>query len=315
VSLAEAPPTNRENAMKDINELHKQIVGEITEERNKEVAAFLTAKRETNAAAEKKHAQAMEQFKATGVDLKKYEAFHNALDADNANQLKRIKDKYAAEASASKIIVSEQREIALNAATAPEELRIIPPAYAAIFSTKDKEDKLSGGTGTDVPNYSVIDAWDWASGAGNGWFGSGAGSYQVWVEFGFWYFPTVNRFYSIVPHNLFRGFYIVRSDDGFWDSKYARVVIDIWTNVWQYNWKGWTQNTVLDVGSDNIDVNNRFDTERHTYNSVLLGANDWAYVRNYVSLYVYARGGGSYAELNFAVGNANYLSCPHVHIY
>lgn len=302
--------------MQDINELHKQIVGEITEERNKEVAAFLTAKRETNAAAQKKQAQAMEQFKATGVNVAKYEAFHQALAADNATQLKQIKDKYAAEPSASKIISPEQsREIALNAAMAPEGVRILPPSYAAIFSTKDAEDKLSGGTGTDVPNYSVIDAWDWASGAGNGWFGSGAGSYQVWVEFGFWYLPPTDRYYSIVPHNLFRGFYIVRADDGFWDSKEARVVIDIWTNVYQYNWKGWTQNRVLDVDGDNINVNNRFDTERHTYNSALLGHGDWAYVRNYVSLYVYARGGGSYAELNFAVGNANYLSCPHCHIY
>jgi hypothetical protein len=129
-------------------------------------------------------------------------------------------------------------------------------------------------------------------------------------------FPrVVTRKVTIVPHNLFRGYYIVRSDDGFWTSKYARVVVDIWTNVWQYNWKGWTQNRVLDVGADNIDVNNRFDTERHTSNSDLLGHGDWAYVRNYVSLYVYARGDGSYAELNFAVGNANYLSCQHVHIY
>jgi len=302
--------------MKDINELHKQIVGEITEERNKGVAAFLTAKREANTAAHNKHAQAMEHFRAMGVNLSKYEAFHNALAADNANQLKGIKDKYAAEPSALKIIDPElSMERALNAAITPGADRILPPAYAAIFSTKDPADKLSGGTGTDVPNYSFIDAWDWASGAGNGWFGSGAGSYQVWIEFGFWYLPPEYRNYSIIPHNLFRGFYIVRSDDGFWTSKYARVIVDIWTNVWQYNWKGWTQNRVLDVGSDNIDVNNRFDTERHTYNSALLGSGDWAYVRNYVSIYVYARGDGSYAELNFAVGNANYLSCPHAHIY
>jgi hypothetical protein len=139
--------------MKDISELQKQIVGEITEERNKEVAAFLTAKRETNSAAQKKQAQAMENFKAMGVNLSKYEAFHNALAADNANQLKRIKDKYAADASASKIVAPEQSmETALNAAIAPGAVRILPPGYAAIFSTKDPEDKLSGGTGTDVPN-------------------------------------------------------------------------------------------------------------------------------------------------------------------
>src|SRR5262249_55611242 len=111
-----------------------------------------TAKREINSAAQKKQAQAMEHFKAMGVNLSKYEAFHNALVADNANQLKGIKDNYAAEPSASKIIAPAQSmEIALNAAITSG-VRILPPAYAAIFSTKDPEDKLSGGTGTDVPN-------------------------------------------------------------------------------------------------------------------------------------------------------------------
>ncbi len=302
--------------MQNLDQLHKEITEGIAKERKKEMADFIAAKKVVNEVAAKKEARAMDQLKAMGIDTNKFAAFHKTLNDENAKQLKTIKAQYATEEGAAKRIDSEfTRDLVLNAAMLPSGATSVPPAYAAVFSTKDDADKRSGGTGTDVFNPTIIDAWDWASGAGNGWFGSGAGSYQVWAEWGFWYLPPANRNYSIVPHNVFRGFYIVRSDDGFWTSKYSRALVSIWTNVYQYNWKGWSTVNVLDVGSDNIDVNQRFDTDRHTYNSALLGGGDWAYIRNVVGLYVYARGDGSYAELNFANGAANYLACPHVHIY
>ncbi len=302
--------------MQDIKTLHQQIIKEIADERTKEMAEFVAAKRRYNEGAAKRLTQGLEQLKSVGIDPGKFNALHQALDADRANELKAIKAKYAADSNLPKSVAPEDTQhIALDAAIVARPIASLPPAYAAVFSTKDQQDKLAGGTGTDVPNPNIIDAWDWASGAGTGWFGSGAGSYQVWAEWGFWYNPPENKFYSIVPHNVFRGFYIVRSDDGFFTSKYARAVVSIWTNVWQYNWKGWNTVNVLDVGSDNIDTNQRFDNDRHTYNAALLGGGDWAYIRNVVGLYVYARGGGSYAELNFATGAANYLACPHVHIY
>jgi len=302
--------------MSNLNELHEQITRQINVEREKEMADFVAAKRAVNEAATRKADRAMDALKATTGEVERFTAFHERLANDNAQEIERIKKKYADDPMATKRFPSEHfREQGLAAAIAPEGTRLLPPSYAAVFSTKDDQDKQSGGTGTEVYNYTYIDAWCWARGAGNGWFGSGAGSYQVWAEWGYWFYPSVYKYYGIIPHNVFRGFYIVRSDDGFWTSKYSRAVVSIWTNVWQYNWKGWSNINALDVGGDNIDVNDRFDTDRHTYYSALLGAGDWAYIRNVVGLYVYARGDGSYSELNFAVGAANYLSAPHVHIY
>lgn len=302
--------------MNNLEELHQKIVREIDEERKKDIADFLSAKRQANESAARKEAEALKQFKAMKFDIRKFNAFHSILGSDNETALEKIRKKYVTDESEQKKVSPEHfRALALRAALLPNATRDLPPAYAAVYSTKDVQDKLSGGTGTEVFNYNIINAWDWASGAGNGWFGSGAGSYQVWAEWGFWYRPEMNKYYSIIPHNVFRGFYIVRADDGFWTSKYARVVVSIWTNVWQYNWKGWTNVNVLDIGNDNINVNQRFDTDRDTYYSALLGGGDWAYIRNVVGLYVYARGSGSYSELNFAVGAANYLAAPHVHIY
>jgi hypothetical protein len=300
----------------DVEELHKRIVSEINETRNKEMKEFVARKRERSQAAEPRVKRELERQKAAGVDVEKLQASHRELAAETQKELDGIKKQYAAKEEERKIIAPEDfRARAIDSAIAPTEVRTLPPSYAAVFSTKDPDDKLSGGTGTDVFNYNIIDLWDWASGAGNGWFGSGAGEYQAWAEWGYWYWVPTTKFYGITSHNTFRGFYIARSFDDWWISGYSRAVASIWVDVWQYNWKGLSNVNVLDIGADNIDVNQRFDTDRHHYYTALLAGGDWAYVRNVVGLYVYARAGGSYSELNFAVGAANYLSAPHVHIY
>jgi hypothetical protein len=163
-------------------------------------------------------------------------------------------------------------------------------------------------------NPSNFDVQDWASGGGSGLFGTGAGSFTVYLDWWFTFTTDTSRFYS---HNIyvpFNGFYIVRADDGFWDSKEAHVRIDLSAQGYQYNWKPSSSTNVLDIGSQNINVNDRFDGWRTMYYSDLLGGGDTAYLRVTSSFYVYARGGGSYAELNFSSGSANYIGVPWVYV-
>lgn len=82
---------------------------------------------------------------------------------------------------------------------------------------------------------------------------------------------------------------------------------------YQYNYKVTSSTNVLDLHSQNINVNDRFDGWRTMSYSDLLGA-DRAYLRVSASFYVYARGGGSTAQLNFSTGNANYIGVPWVEI-
>jgi hypothetical protein len=299
----------------DIEQLQKRIVTEIDETRKKEMADFIAEKKQIREKADKEAKEELERQRDAGIDVDKLLKSQKDKDEKRKKELDEIKKKYAAKEGEPKIFAPEDfRARAIDAAIAPMEARSLPPAHAAVYSTKDPDDKLSGGTGTDVFNYNIIDAWDWASGSGNGWFGSGAGSYQVWAEWGYWYYVPTTKYYGITTHNQFRGYYIVRSFDDWWISAYSRAVVSIWVDVYQYNWKGWSTINALDVGGDNINVNQRFDTDRHHYYSALLAGGDWAYVRNVVGLYVYARAGGSYSELNFSVGAANYLAAPHVHI-
>ena len=162
-------------------------------------------------------------------------------------------------------------------------------------------------------NPGNIDLDDWASGAGSGIFGTGAASFTVYMDWWFTYVAPTNRNYAHTIYVPFHGFYILYADDGFWTSKEAHARIDLSAQGYQYNWKANDSTNVFDMDSQNINVNNRFDGWRTMYYSDLLGA-DRAYLRVSASFYVYARGGGSYAELNFASGNANYMGIPWVYV-
>ena len=302
--------------MINVEETHQRLVREIDERETQRMKDFVSANRAARAAADAKLPEAVKRYKAAGMDVAKLDAAHQVQADLHAKELDEIKKKYAAKASEPKVIGPEiTRARSLDAALHPPESGALVPAWAAVYSSKDPEDKLAGGTGTDIPNPTVVDAWCWASGAGTGWFGTGAGQYRVTVDWGYWYLVPTTRWYNIATHDTFRGFYIVRAFDDWWISAYSRALITASTNVWQYNWKGSTSATPFDVGGDNINVNLRFDTDRHFYRTALLAGGDWAFIQSRIELYVYARAAGSYSELNFAVGNANYLAAPHVHIY
>jgi len=160
-------------------------------------------------------------------------------------------------------------------------------------------------------NPHTANPWCWAS--GGGWWGSA--DITIYSTFWYYFYPWANRHFTVTPHVKFRGFYILRADDKWWNSKYARVQCDVRVRAYQYNWKSQAVHPVINHGDDNIDLNTRFDDTRHFYYSFLAGAGDLAWIRVMVRLYAYAKGSGSYAELNFASGSANYLQTPHVHIY
>lgn len=162
-------------------------------------------------------------------------------------------------------------------------------------------------------NPGNIDLWVACNGSGSGLFGTGACSGTLVMDWWFTYNAPQNRNYSHTIWVPFHGFYILYSDDGFWDSKEAHARIDLSAVGYQYNYKASGSTNVFDLDSQNINANDRFDGWRTMYYSDLLGA-DRAYLRVSASFYVYARGGGSTAQLNFSDGNANFMGVPWVYI-
>jgi hypothetical protein len=162
-------------------------------------------------------------------------------------------------------------------------------------------------------NPGTFDVDDWASGGGSGLFGTGAGSFTAYLDWWFYFRPDTTHFYG---HNIyvpFYGFYIIYADDGFWDSKEAAARIDLSAQGYQYGYKPRATNSLFNVDSQNINVNDRFDGWRTMYYGDLLAGGDTAYLLVSASFYVYARGGGSHAEWNFSSGAANYIGMPWVY--
>jgi hypothetical protein len=158
----------------------------------------------------------------------------------------------------------------------------------------------------------AVDLWDDAVGSGNGWFGTGAAEITVLADWWFYFYPNVSRWYSYTVSVPYHGFYICYADDGFWDSKEAKLSLDLSATGYQYNYKPSTTVNVLYYAGQNIDISNRYDNVYSMYYSDLLGGPDTAYLRATTSLYLYARGDGSHSELNFSDGPANYLGVPSV---
>ncbi|MFT3935338.1 MAG: hypothetical protein QM726_17060 [Chitinophagaceae bacterium] len=190
------------------------------------------------------------------------------------------------------------------------------PAERAIGFFKPYYGTLHGSDGKvswQGYNPGNIDLSDFANGGGSGLFGTGAGSFTVYMDWWFTFRAPENRNYAHTIYVPMHGFYILKSDDGFWDSKEAHARIDLSAIGYQYNYKANATTNVFDIDSQNINVNDRFDGTRVMYYSDLLGA-DTAYLRVTASFYVYARGGGSTAQLNFASGAANYVGIPSVYV-
>ncbi len=304
--------------MKEMTELFKlqeKITSQITEERNKEMAESIAAKRAEVAAAEKQYQNERKTLESLGLNISNLDALDLDLCAEADKELEEVKSQMEAYSQGPSPVTTE---LDVDGSFLPEGAYMLRPSWTALFSDDDVQDKLTGGS--EIESQAIVSGGgcknyrNWARGGGWGCTG-GVGSNQLWAEWGFWFKPRTSRFYSVRPHFQFRGYYIVRANDKWYNCKKAQVRISAWTNVHQYNWKGWNHVNVLDVRDDNINVNRRFDTDRNTYSSYLLGAGDWAYIRCVIGLYVRAQGSGSYAENNFYTGHANKICVPYVHIF
>lgn len=300
--------------MTNLSDMHAEMIRQISEDRNREMAELMAEKRAAAKVAEEREKSAIKQISAAGIDMAKLGGVDAAMAAEAQKELEEIEAKLNQQSQEAPY----SDEITNGTSILPGDATMLTPAWAGAFSDNAADDPLTDATDVGaqlvLPGGACKNYYNWAKGAGSGNFGTGEGKIQSWIDFGFWFKPSQSRFYSIRPLFRFRGYYIVKANDAWYNSKFARVTVSAWTNVHQYNWKGWNHVDVLNKGDDNININKRFDDDRYTYNTYLLGANDWAYIRCTIGLWAYARGGGSYAKNDFSTGNANYLCVPHVHV-
>lgn len=274
-----------------------EILKGLVLERRKEVAAL-----------QKK--QAAEIHGEAEQTRKRMSALHAVLNKNTADQLERL----------SKFESEEEK----NARTTLQDLRkklVSEPKHAETALVPDMQNaKPEGGPlgliGWKIPYYGVLHGSDGAV----YWQGYNPGNIDLWLQVSgeaggvahgssvymdWWlaYTTETARFYQNYIYVPYHGFVIARADDGLWDSRKVMARIDLSAQGYQGHWKPFASINVYNLDSQNINLNERIDGWRAmAYWDLLSVANTTAYLRVTSTYTVYARGGGAYAELNFAMG-------------
>ena len=283
------------------------VLRELVAARDHEVqarsAARRTAETESNRTAERRTDRAMSTLGDMADAVRRMSEQSNE-DADEARRhITQARAQLLEAPKADTTIKSFDRPANVSASGL---YAVLSPYYVRLYNSDGTNYYSSFSPGN-------VDLWDDAQGSGSGLFGSGSASIDVLADWWYYFTPNTNRWYNYTIVAPMHGFYICYADDGFWDSKEAHVRADISAVGYQYNYKATTSVNLFDYDGQNINLTNRYDTNPVMYYSDLLGA-DTAYLRVTQSLYGYARGGGSHAELNFSDGAANYLAPPAVYV-
>jgi hypothetical protein len=125
----------------------------------------------------------------------------------------------------------------------------------------------------------------------------------------FVFVPAATATYGMTAILAFHGFYVLRSDDSWWNCRHAEVKLTVQMNVNQYvdiGWQGFP--ALIDRNESNDEEVTTYDqTKFFDYTPVVLKAGDPVVVTVNGTVHAFARGSGAFAELNFNDGTANYI--------
>lgn len=124
----------------------------------------------------------------------------------------------------------------------------------------------------------------------------------------FCFVPAATATYEMTAVLAFHGFYVLRSNDSWWNCRHAHARLNVSMNVNQYVDHGWRSfPPLIDRYEQNTEEIVSFDrTEFFDYRAVLR-TGDPVVVTVRGKLDALGVGGHTYAELNFEAGTANYI--------
>jgi hypothetical protein len=188
---------------------------------------------------------------------------------------------------------------------------VLPPFGASLLSAypilTEAQCAVTTGTGWIFPcdpSQIKISAND--TGHGSGWGATGQPPPTQYNTY-FTFIPPAIANYEMTAIYAFHGFYVLKADDGFFTHKKASVKVNVSMTVNQYADIVQQYPSPLDEEGDNLDEVETFDGTYFFDQTVVLKQGDPVIVTVSVSLEATASGSGSYAEINFNDGTANYI--------
>jgi len=305
--------TNTNTLDKYVREIHDARFKEFEQELVHRHALFQRAQKFEQSRDKRRR----EFLKGIGTDLATFDREQDKELKIQEQELKSYLDEFAAKAASRPVLqAADSKDAALRFAAFGEAKQTLVHPYAATLFASDKGQfkDVSGVTGDGAINS----GWIFPDEAGKirvkdtahcpvACFVACAGSA---VEFAvhFAFTPATTATYEMTAVFAFHGFYILRSDDSWYNCRNAKVKLTVSMNAHQYVDIGAkTFPALIDRNEDNVEEVTTYDRTHFFDYTTVLKAGDPAIVTVKGALDASAHGGGAYAELNFQAGTANYI--------
>ena len=144
-------------------------------------------------------------------------------------------------------------------------------------------------------------------GSGSGW-GAVAGPPAPFVDVVFTFTPHQSASFTFTACIAFHGFFVLQADDGIFTSKNAHVTVTVGLDAFQFVDRGFKSfPSVIDRQGDNIKEFDGFDRIVNFGDTQDFRAGEPVVVTARITVEAIARGSGSFAEINFFDGDANFI--------
>jgi len=252
------------------------------------------------------------QLSLAGVEEQQLEELHRRDEEDLDHYLEHIKPELAAREfdSASNVRMMRARE-ALAHDTGSTVIR----PYGAIALAPEAKwiDGIEGKAGNpwivpDNPETVGMSQWSRGGGIGNclgnpDFTEDGMVRYDVFFHF----VPDRTATWELTAIITYSGFWILTAHDGYFSCKYAGVLLRTTLDVYQYFWAGPERLVLVDQDHAHIQDEQFVNVTPFQWMTARLRAGDPAWIRARIEMVAYASGAGSYAEINFRAGHANFI--------
>lgn len=274
-----------------------------------------------NAAFEKRREKHRRDFiSALGIDQKK---FDKAVADDNRNQeaeLKAFVEEFRPKSANRRQVPSASKEVATHAAALAEAGHLILPVFASSLFAADKAvfDGIAGIAPEDWTDGVINSGWvfpedptririkDNEHDLSLCWPNDYVPAPEFAVQFAF--IPATTGNYEMTAIIGFHGFYVLVSDDSWWNCRFARVKLTAQTRVHQYVSSAWKDfPALLDVKKSNASEVSNYDRTVFLDHTAALRAGDPVIFTVKGVVEGFSHGGGTKAELNFEAGTSNYI--------
>jgi hypothetical protein len=263
--------------------------------------------------AQRKRAQAdeneiRESLQRSGTDLGLLDR-RAARDADELQKHLEATRPALINRATSGVANQKQRGLETSLLSEIYQTQISPYAVSLMAADRSHLEGIEGesGNGWVFPsNPGQIKIWDRDKGDGWGCWATAAPPPPITTVW-FTFVPDRTARWELSPIFVFHGFYIMRANDGVLTCKFAEVELLAKVDILQYFWKGAKSYKLIDIKKSDVNTVAFYDRTEWLWDTTNLRAGDPVWVKVEISVNAIASGGGSFAEINFFDGSANYI--------